>query len=187
MPLECFLLNITLRDLPGKSGKMRTAFPPPPCLPHPRKDSPPPPPGGRLPNDGPPPPPLGNRTTTIHIHLQAQKLQHKTKEFSMRCIRQSSKPCIPQLGPAHHHSTGHHRGVDEHYICPRGKCGCAVKFHFRKVSKMSCHEYKGYSGSAPQHSHPHNNTVSRNEKIWVDQVPPPPVKDKGWGRTGGGV
>ena len=44
------------------------------------------------------------------------------------------------------------------------------------------------SGSAPQHSHPHNNTVSRNKKIWVDQVTPPPSpgKDKGWGRTGGG-
>ena len=30
------------------------------------------------------------------------------------------------------------------------------------------------SGSAPQHSHPHNNTMSRNEKFWVDQVTPPP-------------
>ena len=28
----------------------------------------------------PPPPPLGNRTTTAHAHLQAQNLQHKTKE-----------------------------------------------------------------------------------------------------------
>ena len=45
------------------------------------------------------------------------------------------------------------------------------------------------SGSAPQHSHPHNNTVSRNEKFWVDQVtvpPPPPGNDKGWGTTRGG-
>ena len=32
------------------------------------------------------------------------------------------------------------------------------------------------SGSAPHHSHPHNNTMSRNKKFWVDQVtvPPPP-------------
>ena len=46
------------------------------------------------------------------------------------------------------------------------------------------------SGSTPQHSHPHNNTMSRNEKFWVDQVtpPPPPRNDKGWGTTrGGGV
>ena len=47
------------------------------------------------------------------------------------------------------------------------------------------------SGSAPQHSHPHNNTMSRNEKFWVDQVtvphPPPPGNDKGWGKKGGGV
>ena len=44
------------------------------------------------------------------------------------------------------------------------------------------------SGSAPQHNHPHNNTMSRNEKFWVDQVtvPPPPGNDKGWGTTGGG-
>ena len=35
MPLECFLLNITLRDLPKKCekkcGKMRIAYSPPPC------------------------------------------------------------------------------------------------------------------------------------------------------------
>ena len=49
-----------------------------------------------------------------------------------------------------------------------------------KVSKMSCHEYKGYKWQC-QHSHPHNNTVSRNEKFWVDQVTPPPGKDKGGG------
>ena len=45
------------------------------------------------------------------------------------------------------------------------------------------------SGSAPQHSHPHNNTMSRNEKFWVDQVtvPHPPLgNDKGWGTTRGG-
>ena len=45
------------------------------------------------------------------------------------------------------------------------------------------------SGSAPQHSHPHNNTMSRNEKFWVDQVTvphPPPGNDKGWGTTPGG-
>ena len=44
------------------------------------------------------------------------------------------------------------------------------------------------SGSAPQHSHPHNNTMSRNEKFWVDQVtPPPPRERQGVGNdTGGG-
>ena len=47
------------------------------------------------------------------------------------------------------------------------------------------------SGSAPQHSHPHNNTMSRNEKSWVNQVTvphPPQGNDKGWGTTkvGGG-
>ena len=51
------------------------------------------------------------------------------------------------------------------------------------------------SGSAPQHSHPHNNTVSRNEKFCVDQVtvphpPCPPGERQGVGndkRGGGGT
>ena len=51
-----------------------------------------------------------------------------------------------------------------------------------KVSKMSCHE----CSSAPQQSDPHNNTMSRNEKFWLDQVTPPPDNDKGWGTTRGG-
>ena len=45
------------------------------------------------------------------------------------------------------------------------------------------------SGSAPQHSHPHNNTMSYIENFWVDQVtvPHPPLgNDKGWGTTRGG-
>ena len=36
------------------------------------------------------------------------------------------------------------RRADEHHICPRETHDCAVKFHSAKVSKMSCHEYKGY-------------------------------------------
>ena len=46
------------------------------------------------------------------------------------------------------------------------------------------------SGSAPQHSHTHKTTMSRNEKFWFDQVtvphPPPLGNDKGWGTTRGG-
>ena len=44
------------------------------------------------------------------------------------------------------------------------------------------------SGSAPQHSHPHNNTMSRNENFWVDQVtpPPPPGERQGVGNDTGG-
>ena len=45
------------------------------------------------------------------------------------------------------------------------------------------------SGSAPQHSHPYNNTVSRNENFWVDQVTVPHTprgEGQGWGRTLGG-
>ena len=43
------------------------------------------------------------------------------------------------------------------------------------------------SGSAPQHSHPHKNTMSRNEKFWVDQVTAPPRgTTRGGERQGGG-
>ena len=42
--------------------------------------------------------------------------------------------------------------------------------------------------SAKEHSHPHNNTMSRNEKFWVDPVtvprPPPPPGER---QRGGGV
>ena len=34
--------------------------------------------------------PLGDRTTTVHTHLQAQKLQHKTKEFSIRYVQRAA-------------------------------------------------------------------------------------------------
>ena len=51
--------------------------PPPPC--------PSPPQGRQSPN-----PPLGEHTTTVHAHLQAQKLQHKTKEFSIRYVQRAA-------------------------------------------------------------------------------------------------
>ena len=37
-----------------------------------------------------PHPPVGDRTTTVHAHLQAQKLQHKTKEFSIRYVQRAA-------------------------------------------------------------------------------------------------
>ena len=37
-----------------------------------------------------PHPPLGNCTTTVHAHLQAQKLQHKTKELSIGCVQRAA-------------------------------------------------------------------------------------------------
>ena len=45
---------------------------------------------------------------------------------------------------------------------------------------------KDTSGSAPQHGHPHNNTMSGNEKFWVDQVTPPPGERQGVGNDNGG-
>ena len=82
--------------------------------------SPPPPLSFPTPGKTAPHHPLGDRTDTVHAHLQAQKLQHKTKEFSIGMhhmsndLRQNRFP----------------RGADEHHTCPRGKHGCAIKFHF---------------------------------------------------------
>ena len=45
------------------------------------------------------------------------------------------------------------------------------------------------SGTAPQHNHPHNNTLSRNENFWVDQVTvphAPPWEGQGVGKDKGG-
>ena len=44
-----------------------------------------------------PHPPLGNCTTTVHAHLQAQKLQHKTKEFSIRYVQRAAN--VPRPTP----------------------------------------------------------------------------------------
>ena len=48
-----------------------------------------------------PPHPPGDRTTTVHAHLQAQKLQHKTKEFGIRCVQRAAnvrRPTLDRLG-----------------------------------------------------------------------------------------
>ena len=58
-----------------------------------------------------------------------------------------------------------------------------------KVSKMSCHECKGYKWQCPTTQSPHNNTMSRNENFWVDQVtvhPPPGGERQGVGNDKGG-
>ena len=47
-----------------------------------------------------PRPPLGDRTTTVHAHLQAQKLQHKTKQFSIRCVQRAANVRRPTPSPA---------------------------------------------------------------------------------------
>ena len=61
----------------------------------------------------------------------------------------------------------------------------------RKCAKCPAMSARDTSGSAPQHSHLHNNTMSRNENFWVDQVtvphPPRGERQGGGGRQGGGA
>ena len=37
-----------------------------------------------------PHPPVGDHTPTVHAHLQAQKLQHKTKALSIGCVQRAA-------------------------------------------------------------------------------------------------
>ena len=87
----------------------------------------------------PPPPPLGDRTTTVHAHLQAQKLQHGEAPnrrmvvqdgLAIMVIRDAAI-CITVLRMSNDLQQNRFlRGADKHHICPRGKHGCVVKFHF---------------------------------------------------------
>ena len=42
-----------------------------------------------------PHPPLGDRTTTVHAHLQAQKLTAKPKAISIRCVQRAANALRP--------------------------------------------------------------------------------------------
>ena len=53
---------------------------------------------GWSPSDGPPPPALGDHTATVHAHLQSQKPQHKTKEFSIGCVQRAANVQRPTPG-----------------------------------------------------------------------------------------
>ena len=64
--------------------------PPPTCRSPPQGRQSPITPWGMVTKRRSPTPPLGDRTTTVHAHLQAQKLQHKTKEFSIGCVQRAA-------------------------------------------------------------------------------------------------
>ena len=86
-----------------------------------------------------PHPPLGDRTTTVHAYLQAQKLQHR-EASNRRTVVQDGLAITVISDAAIYitvlqmsndlHQNRFLRGADEHHICPRGKHGRAVKFHF---------------------------------------------------------
>ena len=58
-----------------------------------------------------------------------------------------------------------------------------------KVSKMSCHECKGYKWQCPTTQSPTQQHNEPQRKVWVDQVtpPPPPWERQGMGNDNGGV
>ena len=161
-------------------------------LPHPREDGPPPPPRGRLPSDTPLPP--GNCPATIHAHFQAQKLHCKTKEYSGRTVlpshskemRQYASPCSEY--PTTCAKTGSPvERMNITFVPGENMVVLSSSISAKKKkAKYPANSTRDTSGCASQHSHPLNNTVSRNKNFCVDQVTVPLGKDKGWGRTGGG-
>ena len=75
---------------------MEYRVPPPPPLscPTPRKTVPHHPLGDGCPVTVPKPP-LGNHTTTVHSHFQAQKVHCKTREFNIRCVQRAANVLRP--------------------------------------------------------------------------------------------
>ena len=138
---------------------------PPLVVPHPREDDPPPTPWGRLPSDGPPPPP-GDRTTTVHAHLQAQKLQHGEVPNRHTVVQDGlaitvisdagyASPCSEC--PTTCTKTG--SSVERMNIAfvPGGNMFVLSSSILAKVSKMSCHECKGYM-AVPHNTVTHTTT-----------------------------
>ena len=78
---------------------------------------------------------MGNRTTTVHTHFQAQKLHCKTKEFNIRCVQRA-----------------------ENCIRPRGKHGCAVKFHFSESEQNVLPRVQGIQLAVPHNTVTHTTT-----------------------------
>ena len=100
---------------------------------------PPPPLSFPTPGKTVPHPPLGDRTTTVRAHLQAQKLQHGEAPNRRTVVQDGlaitvisdAAICISVLRMSNDLRQNRFLlGADEHHICPRGKHGCVVKFHF---------------------------------------------------------
>ena len=172
-------------------------YPPPLSCPTPGRTVPRHPLGDGCQVTPPPPPscPLGNHTTTIHAHFQAQKLHCKTKVYSGRTVlpscslemRRYASPCSEY--PTTCAKTGSPVERMNITFVPGVNMVVLSSSIPAKVSKMSCKSTKDTSGSAPQHSHPHNNTVSRDKNFCVDQVTvphPAPGEGQGVGQDKGG-
>ena len=135
----------------------RSYPPPPPVLPHPRENGPPPPPGGR------PPPPRELHCHHTHTFsgtetaLQNERIQWQDCD-AFTLIRDAAM-CITVLGiPNDLRQNRFPCGVDEHYIHPRGKPGCAVKFLSAKMSKNVLPRVQGIQVAVPNNTVTHTTT-----------------------------
>ena len=62
------------------------------------------------------------------LHLE---LLHMLSTFHWNALVSDAAICITVLRISNDlRQNRFHRGADEHHTCPRGKHGCAIKFHF---------------------------------------------------------
>ena len=106
-----------------------------------------------------PHPPLGDRTTTVHAHLQAHKLQHKTilpsRSYVMRRYA-SPTTCAKTGSPVERMNIT---------FVPGGNMVVLSSSISAKVSKMSCHECKGYKWQCPTTQSPTQQHNEPQQKI----------------------
>ena len=108
-------------------------------VPHPRED-------------GPPPPPLGDRTTTVHAHLQAQKLQHGEAPNRRTVVQEGlAITVIGHKGGLLKRTDVHHRLSYIHKFITSVRA-CAVHSHRLHVSPswLGCSTIYVHSRDQPQ-------------------------------------
>ena len=77
-------------------------------------------------------------------------------------------------------------GADEYYICPGGKHGCAVKFHFSESEQNILPRVQGYKWQCPTTQSPTQQHSEPQHKFGVHKVDPPPGEGQGVGQDKGG-
>ena len=137
---------------------------------------PPPPPGKRPPvcdtvANPPPPPPRGTVLPPYTHTMEHRNCSGERNNKASNNVRQSECSC----------------GAEEYRTCPRGRHGCAIRFHFRGGDSKCPAKEQGIQVAVPQHTDPQDNTVARNKTFVLtkSRCPPPPHPPTPGGGTKG--
>ena len=139
-------------------------------------DLPPPPPPFPTPGKTAPHPPLGNRTTTVHAHLQAQKLHCKNDRIQHKMHSKGFKDLlldrlgVKVLGPAPLHLELLHMLTTFHWNALGRTLGwwfCLLRGRFRTARAQRAHSanyYGDYPGNNPE-NHPPAESCTINSNL----------------------